>query len=738
MGGLLLLVPASHINRVLVLVGLLLTITCPPIAANPVVVGGEDGYEPYETLNENAEPVGFNIDLMRAVGEATGRDVRFRLGEWDEMRRALQAGEIDVLGMFVSERRAETVDFAKPHIIVHHRIFLPTAAEPIERIQDLADRKVIVQDMAWSHEYLLQSGLDVDLTLVEDDRAGLKLLARGRHDAALLTEHRGRHAMRLERLDNLTVSGPPVLPVEYAFAVRKGDSQLLDTLNAGLGQVMASGKFDRIYDRWLRPEGQDEGIDLPGPVPVALAALALIGLFGWLLRRLLSYRRKVSQAHDELAYLREHDGLTGLLSRHALERRIETLTQSVDRQAHSLLQINVDQFRVINDTLGHAQADRVLCRLGSWLRERTPAGAAIARLGADEFAVVLERTGRDEARALGKRLLAGLEHGLPDRARMSQPLTLSIGLVTFAAGEDEVATVLRQADSACLAAKEEGGGQVHAWQPDDQMLAEKYGELRWVARIQAALTEDRMVAFWQPIVDSRGPPWRAVSVEILVRMRHEDPNREPIAAGQFMPAAERYFVSPQIDRKIIGKMLEWMEANPGAVRGLERINLNISGRSLGDRRFLEFLGRRMGKHAHLLPRLCLEVTETALIGNIDQARQTLERLHRGGCRIALDDFGVGASSMNYLRQLPVDYLKIDGSFVRNIDSDREAFDFIREINRLGHAMNKITVAECVETESVAACLRDIGVDRMQGYLFGHPAPIDELSGYLEGLESAQV
>lgn len=702
------------------------------VHAEVIVVGGEDGYQPYETLNASGEPVGLNIELMRAVGRATDHEVRFRLGSWDTMREALQAGEIDVLGMFVSDNRQNEVDFARPHLIVHHRIFIPVGGEPITRIEDLAGKSVIVQRKAWSHEFLLDADLDMDLVLVDSDSEGLHLLSENRHDAALLTEHRGRYTMHQTELDNLTVSGPPVLPVEYAFAVREGNQEMLAVLSDGLDQIMASGEFDHIYESWLQPFEDSKGVRF-GTGDIALfvsGGLLLAVILAWLVWKLLRYRRTMHQARAELAYLKEHDALTGLMSRTALENRLAALCGHDGPGKHSLLNINVDQFKLVNETLGHSAADRLLKAIGRRLQELLPADAAIARLGADEFAVLLRDTGEETALAAGRMVHTSVTHELQESAGENHAPTLSIGIVTFDSGSDGIETILRRADCARLAAREDGGSQVHPWHPDDHRLAEKFGELGWVAKIQTALQQNRMAMYWQSIVPLHGPPFRPVAIEILIRMRPEDPGEETIAAGRFIPAAERYFMTSQIDHWVLTSVLEWMRAHPEVIDQLERVNVNLSGRSLGDHRFLTFLQRSLEKHRSLLPKLCLEVTETALISNLEQARQVLEHAHSRGCRIALDDFGTGVSSMNYLRQLPVDYLKIDGSFVSDIDHDSKAFEFISEMNRLGQAMGKITIAECVESESVRAQLQRVGVDLMQGYFVDMPSPLESLSEVL--------
>ncbi|WP_376695932.1 putative bifunctional diguanylate cyclase/phosphodiesterase [Wenzhouxiangella sp. EGI_FJ10305] len=701
-----------------------------------IVVGGEDGYRPYETLDDRGRPVGFNIDLMRAIAEAGDFELRFELGGWDEMRDALATGRIDVLGMFVSSGRARTVDFAQPHVIVHHRLFIPAGGEPVARIEGLEGRRVVVQRQAYSHEYLIRHHPEIELTLVDTDAEGLELLADGGHDAALLTEHRGRYTLEKRDIENLAVSGPPVLPVEYALAVKRGNDALLEKLNDGLDEVMASGEFDRIYARWLQPYDEpDQATSRTTLIVFSIAALLALLALAWLSRKLIVYRREMNAARQQLAYLREHDTLTGLLSRHALERRIDELCHNPGSGKHSLLNINVDQFRLLNEKLGHAEADKLLQTLAHRLAGLIPSRAEIARLGADEFAILLTDTERESAREIGQEILSEFAGRPLSDGDDHRPVTLSIGLVSFSDGEDSIERILRRADCACVAAKEDGGNQLHAWHPEDLRLAEKYGELGWVSRIQSALNENRMLLYWQPIVPTGEPPYRTVGVEILIRMRADDPDEEPITAARFMPAAERYFMTTQIDRWVVNSMLVWMARNGSIIEKLERVNINLSGRSLGDARFLNFLDRRTREHARLLPKLCIEVTETALISNLEAARELLERLHRGGCRIALDDFGTGVSSMNYLRQLPVDYLKIDGSFVRDIDRDPEAFEFISEVNRLGHAMGKITVAECVETEALAHCLVRAKVDFMQGYLIGYPQPLDDLDAHLSAQQS---
>jgi diguanylate cyclase (GGDEF)-like protein len=695
-----------------------------PALGSTVVVGGEEGYKPYESTDSDGQAVGFHVDLMRAIADEVAFEVRFELGAWETMRAGLLDGEIDVLGMFVSAQRAEEVDFAQPHVIVHHRIFIPADASGIRSLGDLTGKRVIVQRDAYSHEHLVQSGLDADLTLVDTDAEGLRLLAEGNHDAALLTEHRGRFTLRRGGFDRLTVSGPPVLPVEYAFAVRRGNLDMLEVLNQGLDAVMASGEFDRIYERWLQPYSEPRQTERS--MTVLLASVAVIALLVLLVAgqmfRVWRLRVQRQEAEQQLNHLREHDGLTGLCNRPAFENEIDRFLRSAsDDHDHALIMITIDRFRLVNENLGHAGGDRILVQVADCLNRILPPPALPARLDSDEFAALLPDTGVEAAIELGQQLLAEMGRIEP---RPGMKLSASIGLVTFRGGDAQVIQLLRRADCAALAAKEDGGGRVHCWNDADRRLAERAGMLRWVGHIQSAMHEGRLTFHYQPIAWATGDLSEFYAVEMLVRMVDRD--GEIIPACSFMPAAERYGLSPEIDRWMLNHVLSWLREHPEVPKYLERININISGRSLGDERFLEFLTSEIDRQGDLVTRLCFEITETALIANLDRARKVLDRLEKLGCRFALDDFGSGLSSMAYLRHLPVHYLKIDGGFVRDIEEDPAALKMVREINRLGHAVGKLTIAEFVETPRTRALLAESGVDLVQGYGIGSPAPVEQL------------
>ncbi|MDZ7802259.1 MAG: bifunctional diguanylate cyclase/phosphodiesterase [Trueperaceae bacterium] len=424
--------------------------------------------------------------------------------------------------------------------------------------------------------------------------------------------------------------------------------------------------------------------------------------------------------------MRRHDPLTGLLNRPAFEAELAHASGATGVGAVSgqdaLATFNIDQFRLLNETYGHARGDRALRDVAGLIQRLSTPTDRSARLGNDEFAWLLRGTDLPAARARCETLLERIRtEGVTDLGSHVR-ITASVGLVA-ANGVQDASTLLQCADAATLAAKADGGDRVHEWQEDDTRLAERRGALRWIREIREALDEDRFTVFAQPIVAS-DPAARSVpAVEALIRMRTRE--EEIVPAGRFMPAAERYGLASRIDDWMVKAVLAWLTPNPARRKELRHVHVNLSGRSLGDPAFLAALEVALVASRALLPSLCFEVTETALIENLDTARDVMTRLHDLGCRFALDDFGIGHSSMRYLKRLPVDYLKIDGVFVRDMARDPEAAKLVGQIHRLARTMGLGTIAEFVESDEIRSRLRGLGVQEVQGYAVGKPAPLDE-------------
>lgn len=439
--------------------------------------------------------------------------------------------------------------------------------------------------------------------------------------------------------------------------------------------------------------------------------------------------RNVAEARAmarKMDYLATHDALTGLYNRREFERRMEGALQTArhDGITHTLCYIDLDQFKVVNDTCGHVAGDELLRQLTTLLHGQMHEADTLARLGGDEFGVLFEGATMPRAMAAANSLRAVVEDFRFVWNDKTFSLGASMGLVEINADTENVTTALSAADAACYMAKDSGRNRVHAYQADDAELARRRGEMQWVSRIHDALDHDRFELACQTIVPVAESQAEGVHLEILVRMRDGDALVPP---GAFLPAAERYNLMPAVDRWVVENTLDWLGQQRAGLDALSLCTINLSGHSIGDERFLDFVTGRIAQLDIPAGKLCFEITETTAVANLSRAVSFIEKLRQCGCRFALDDFGSGMSSFAYLKNLPVDYLKIDGNFVRDLVRDPIDRAMVEAINQVGHVMGIRTIAEFVESEEILQHLRDIGVDYAQGYGIARPQALSSLS-----------
>jgi len=425
-----------------------------------------------------------------------------------------------------------------------------------------------------------------------------------------------------------------------------------------------------------------------------------------------------------LAHQASHDPLTGLINRRAFEERLKTaLDEAHERDAGHpqwLCYADLDQFKLINDTCGHLAGDELLKQVARDLRVAVRDGDVVSRMGGDEFGVLLRPCTREVAYEIAERMrqsLAGLRF-----AWRNQSFTTSgsFGLVAVQEGGGSVYDLLSAADRACYVAKDSGRNRIHLADSHDAATQKLGGEMEWAHATMRALEEDRLVLYWQAIRPLQ-PGAGASHAEILVRMRTPDGTLVP--PGAFIPAAERYNLMRDVDRWVIRRTIK---AFRGRADFQGVIAVNLSAQSLCDDDFLGFVLAELDESGFRPDRLCFEVTETAAMSNLTRAQEVMRALKGRGCRFALDDFGSGLSSFGYLKNLAIDYLKIDGSFVRHIVEDRLDRAFVQSINDIGHLMGLSTIAEYVETPEIEEVLRTLGVDYAQGYGVAMPEPLETL------------
>lgn len=427
----------------------------------------------------------------------------------------------------------------------------------------------------------------------------------------------------------------------------------------------------------------------------------------------------------EVQHHANHDPLTGLVNRREVERMLEQSLQQARQQGgvHALCCINLDHFKLVNDTVGHAAGDRLLRAVAAQLTRAVRGNDWVGRLGADEFALFLADASQDEAKRIVQRIVREIGHDPAAFADGLPRLGCSVGIVEVNAEAADVSWLMGAADSACYAAKQAGRNRIHCYNEDRLALEDRRAEAERLRVVSQAISEGRMVLHAQRIARVGDP--EHVHYEVLVRMRDRDGTLHGPAA--FIGAVERYGMGMALDRCVLALLFRHLQSCPAHVRQLHLCNVNVSAQSIADPIFLAHVIDLLERNRTLAPRLCFEITETAVISNLAQARGFIDAVKARGCRIALDDFGSGMSSFGYLRQLPADLLKIDGSFVRDMEHDPVSRAAVRAIAALGRELGMDVVAEWVETQAVAEQLAQLGVTGLQGHAIARPVPLEELT-----------
>jgi len=424
----------------------------------------------------------------------------------------------------------------------------------------------------------------------------------------------------------------------------------------------------------------------------------------------------------KLEYQATHDMLTGLPNSRALHEVLAKIVSSENPEDYALCILDLDQFKVVNDTCGHAAGDELLRQLAQLLAQEVNNEGLVVRIGGDEFSVLLYQSSKEKVKNTTEKLRHAIEQWEFNWKGRTFRVGASIGVVNMNESHKDVAKLIQQADAACFVAKDLGRNRVYIVEGDeDREIQFRQGEMRWVQRVQEALESDLFVLYSQPIKHLNNPD-ESNQNEILLRLYDPD-LKDLIPPGAFIPAAERYGLSPKIDKWVISKLIEILQDNPELAKQDDYYWVNLSGVSLGDSSFLEFLEESIREAGLISGLINFEITETAIMNNISHARSTMHRLQAIGCRFALDDFGSGVSSFGYLKQLPVDRLKIDGKFVQDILSDEIDFVFVKSIIDISKIMGIETVAEYVETDEIRNKLIEIGADYGQGYTLGEPKPL---------------
>ncbi len=447
----------------------------------------------------------------------------------------------------------------------------------------------------------------------------------------------------------------------------------------------------------------------------------------------LGSQQDITEIHNlnqQLTWQASYDGLTGLVNRSEFERRLKRIVINPNKNTkdeHALFFLGLDQFKVVNDTCGHTAGDELLRKLSEVLQGKVRKRDTLARFGGDEFAVLMEHCSLDQAYRVADSLLEAVQEYQFQWEQKVFRVAVSIGLIPITDKDLSTTELLKNADSACYIAKEQGRNRIHVYHLKDEDIARRHGEMSWVTKIYQALNQNRFCLYAQSIASlKKDNSIESSRYEILLRMIDDTGNI--ITPDQFFTAAERYNLSTKLDQWVIKHIFKALKNHPDFLRQTEFICINLSGFSLTEKDLLDNIINLLLENANDIDpkKLCFEITETAAITHLSNASKFISILRNIGCKFALDDFGSGLSSFGYLKNLPVDYLKIDGMFVKDIVDDPINHAMVKSINEIGHVMKMKTIAEYVENDEIKGMLREIGVDYAQGHGISIPVPLDDL------------
>ena len=428
---------------------------------------------------------------------------------------------------------------------------------------------------------------------------------------------------------------------------------------------------------------------------------------------------------QQMSYQASHDALTGLVNRREFERRLgEALELArANRQGHVMCYLDLDRFKAVNDTSGHLAGDNMLREVAALIREAVRDSDTVARIGGDEFGILLIGCPLEKARQIADDVWRAIgEYRFVWKDRIFS-VGVSIGLVELTGEANSLEEIMSAADSACYVAKKQGdNSHVHVYSSHDEAVARSRGEIHWLQRLQAALRDGFFELYVQPIEPARpGSPANGPAMEVFVRLHDEG---QAIAPAEFFPAAERYRLMSMIDRWVLGSALAAISAGAIRLPPGRSVSLNISGQTLADPSFLEFVVDELDRSGVSPSQICFEVAETTVIGNLEHARRFIDVLHGMGCRFALDDFGTDLGGFANLKQLPMDYLKIDGSFMRDLGRDSVNQAMVSAVVGMARTLNFRLVAEEIEDVAALEAARAMGIDFVQGHVIGRPRPLE--------------
>jgi diguanylate cyclase (GGDEF)-like protein len=689
---------------------------------NTLIVGSEQDYPPFAIGMTDATADGFTVDLWKAVAAEAGLNYTIRVRPFHEILQEFKDGKVDVLiNLAQSEERHQFADFTIPHVTIHGAIFVRKGDSQIHSENDLAGKSIIVLNADLAHDYAVSKGWEKQLVLVDTTEQGLRLLASGKHDAMLLSKLAGLQTLRDLKITNIKALDVKAgFTQKFSFAVQKGNADLLAKINEGLAMTKPSGTFDQLYEKWFQPY-EEKQVTFWDVFPyLAPFALFLIGLSGY---QFYTLRKEAVTKIERLAF---YDPLTGLPNRRLLQDRLKlalAVSHRTGRQG-ALLFIDMDNFKTLNDNFGHHMGDLMLQVVAQRLKSCVRECDTVARLGGDEFVVVLEALSQltldsaVQAEMIGHKIIDILNQPY-QLGTYEYHSTPSIGITLFNGQEQSSAELLKQADIAMYQAKTSGRNALRFF--NQTMQATINARVSLEEDLRLGLKANQFILYYQPQVNHGG---QIIGAEVLIRWQH--PQRGLVPPAEFIPLAEETHLILNIGEWVLETACAQLKIWEGSelTRHLE-LAVNVSARQFHQIDFVMQVSQILNFNGINPTLLKLELTESLVLNDIDDTILKMNALRKIGVRFSMDDFGTGYSALSSLKKLPLDQLKIDQSFVRDISIDPDNTIIVETIIAMANKLNMEVIAEGVETEAQREFLQQHNCLLFQGYLFSRPVPIEE-------------
>ncbi|MBX3720504.1 MAG: EAL domain-containing protein [Turneriella sp.] len=698
---------------------------------NVIVYGADEAFRPYEWFSDDGKLEGFQIELMRAIAEKSGRRVNFVTGAWNSIRSDFIDGKVQVVSMFDQPVRHEYADFSKPHSVLASEIFIRRGSKPIVSLAELNGKEIIQQAGALSTEYLRTQAIRYTSIPVRDPFEAMRLLASGKHDCVITTQVGGRYALQKLGLTGIISTGQPILASNVAFAVRKGNAEILRWLNDGIDKVRADGTYEELYQKWFGEAQQLRKVELQKLQRIFFAALAVLVFIiavGLLWVKML--RRAVAAKTYELQYLADHDSLTGVYNRHyitnAVSEAIHEFKHHGVKGSFGLLFIDLDRFKLVNDSLGHHVGDLVIKAVAFEILAAVDDRCLVARWGGDEFIVLVRSVPHGGTlERIAQRISEKLRSPYHFRDKDIY-VGASIGAVMASLRYQRAEEMLRDADNAMYSAKADKRSSVRLFEPQMHEIAVR--SMRLSSEFRKAVERGEIINYYQPIYTLKNA--ELSGFEALVRWQH--PELGLLVPGSFMPILEKTDAMRLLGDCVLKSALA--TAKSWISRGGKSfyISVNISDEQFAFGNLTETLRNAIAAEGIPPHFLRLEITETVLMADTVAGMSQLDELKRMGLRILIDDFGTGFSSLSHLASIPADTIKIDRSFVHGIKPGLKNYEIVKAMLALSQNLNLEAVAEGVETDEERIWLGKLGCEYAQGFLFSHPLT-EKTAGELLGI-----